>query len=43
VIIDYRNVNGSFTRIEDILDVPGIGQATYDAIKDLITVGMAVP
>jgi len=43
VIIDYRNANGPFTRIEDILDVPGIGQATFDSIKDLITVGMAVP
>jgi competence protein ComEA len=42
VIIDYRNANGPFTRIEDILDVldwPG----DLRCIKDLITVGMAVP
>lgn len=38
-IIDYRNANGPFTRIEDILEVPGIGPITYDKIKDLITVG----
>lgn len=38
-IIDYRNVNGPFGRIEDIMDVPGIGQATFNKIKDLIKVG----
>jgi competence protein ComEA len=38
-IIDYRNANGPFGRIEDILDVPGIGPKTFDQIKDLITVG----
>lgn len=38
-IIDYRNVNGPFTRIEDIQDVPGIGPVTFDKIMDLITVG----
>jgi competence protein ComEA len=39
VIIDYRNKNGPFDRIEDILDVPGIGQVTFNKIKDLITTG----
>jgi len=38
-IIDYRNLNGLFARIEDILDVPGIGQVTFDKIKNLISVG----
>ncbi len=38
-IIDYRNTNGPFNRIEDILDVPGIGPKTFDQLKDLITVG----
>jgi len=37
-IIDYRLANGKFQRIEDILAVPGIGQAKYEAIRDLITV-----
>jgi competence protein ComEA len=38
-IIDYRNDNGPFARIEDIVNVPGIGSATYDELKDLITIG----
>ena len=39
-IIDFRSRNGLFASIEEINDVPGIGQATFDKIKDLITVGM---
>jgi competence protein ComEA len=38
-IIDYRVSNGPFSSIEDLLKVTGIGQAKFDAIKDLITVG----
>jgi competence protein ComEA len=38
-IIAYRTDNGPFASIEDILNVSGIGTATYDEIKDLITVG----
>ena len=38
-IIDYRKKNGPFAKIEDILDVPGIGQVKFNKIKDLITVG----
>lgn len=37
-IIDYRNKNGSFKKIEDIINVPGIGEATYQQIKDKITI-----
>jgi competence protein ComEA len=37
-IIDYREQNGPFARIEDIVNVSGIGSATYEDIKDLITV-----
>ena len=37
-IIDYRNANGPFQRIEDIVKVRGIGPAEFDAIKDLIVV-----
>jgi competence protein ComEA len=38
-IIDYRQANGLFNRIEDIMNVPGIGEGTFAKIKDLITVG----
>ena len=38
-IIAYRDENGPFARIEDIVNVSGIGSATFDDIKDLITVG----
>lgn len=37
-IIDYREKNGPFARIQDIVNVSGIGDATFEEIKDLITV-----
>ena len=37
-IVDYRNENGPFKRIEDLLQVKGIGEGTLDKIKDYITV-----
>lgn len=37
-IIDYREENGSFVSIEDIKEVPGIGDKTFEKIKDKITV-----
>ncbi len=38
-IINYRNENGPFSTIEDIMNVPGIGPATFDTIRNLITTG----
>lgn len=38
-IIDYREANGPFKAIEEITLVSGIGDATYDKLKDRITVG----
>jgi competence protein ComEA len=35
-IIDYREANGPFAAPEDIMNVKGIGQATYEKLKDLI-------
>jgi competence protein ComEA len=35
-IINYRNTNGPFAQIEDIMNVPGLGLATFDQIKDYI-------
>lgn len=36
-IVDYRQANGAFTAPEDIMNVRGIGQATYEKLQDLIT------
>jgi competence protein ComEA len=37
-IVNYRDENGSFKRIEDLLQVKGIGEGTLAKIKDYITV-----
>jgi competence protein ComEA len=38
-IIDYRTLHGPFVAIEDIMNVPRIGQVIFDQIKGLITAG----
>ena len=38
-IIAYREENGAFSRIEDIMKVSGIGEKTFEEIKEQITVG----
>ena len=37
-IINYRKENGKFTKIEDIQNVSGIGEAKFNNIKNYITV-----
>lgn len=37
-IVEYRRNNGNFRRIEDILNVSGIGEKTFEKIHDQITV-----
>ncbi|MDD2511033.1 MAG: helix-hairpin-helix domain-containing protein [Syntrophomonas sp.] len=37
-IVDYREANGAFQKIEDIKNVSGIGEKKFEAIKDHITV-----
>ena len=37
-IIEYREKNGPFKTTEDLMQVPGIGQKTFDTNKELITV-----
>ncbi len=37
-IIDYRETYGPFEKIEDLMKVKGIGQKTFGANKDIITV-----
>ncbi len=38
-IVEYRNSNGPFRHIKDIMHVNGIGEATFEALADKITVG----
>ena len=38
-ILDYRQAKGPFQTIEAIMDVSGIGPATNEDLKDLITLG----
>lgn len=38
-IVDYRNQNGNFKKVEDIMKVRGIGEKLFEQIKDRITVG----
>jgi competence protein ComEA len=37
-IIDWRTKNGRFRSVQDLRSVSGIGDATFDQLKDLVTV-----
>ena len=37
-IVDYREKNGPFKKIEDIMEVQGIGTKIFESIKDRITI-----
>ena len=37
-IIDYRTANGGFTTVDEIKEVPGIGDAKFEAMQASITV-----
>jgi competence protein ComEA len=36
-IIDWREANGSFTSVDQLLDVAGIGDAVYSGLVDLVS------
>lgn len=38
-IVADRTANGPYRTVEDLLRVPGIGPAKFDALKDLVTAG----
>ena len=38
LIVEYRDTNGAFTSVEQLLDVPQIGPATLDEIRELVEV-----
>ncbi|WP_307842734.1 ComEA family DNA-binding protein [Salinibacterium sp. NK8237] len=37
-ILAWRDANGRFTSIDDLRNVAGIGDATFDGLRDLVTV-----
>ncbi|EKN64384.1 competence protein ComEA helix-hairpin-helix repeat protein [Neobacillus bataviensis LMG 21833] len=37
-IIEYRNTSGSFKEVEDLKNISGIGDKTFEKLKDLIVV-----
>jgi len=37
-IVDYRETNGPFQKIEDIKGVKGIGDKTFEKMRDQITI-----
>jgi comEA protein len=39
LIIDYRSQNGGFKTIEEMKNIKGIGDKTFEKMKDLITAG----
>ncbi len=38
-ILNYRDENGRFNTIEELMNVSGIGEAKFNNVKELITVG----
>jgi competence protein ComEA len=36
-ILDYRSAHGSFASVEQLNDVPGIGDAKFAALRDAVT------
>ena len=36
-IVDFREANGPFGAVEDLLDVPGIGEAKLASLRDLVS------
>jgi comEA protein len=39
LIIDYRRDNGPFRSIEELKDIPGIGEKRIETLKEVVCVG----
>jgi competence protein ComEA len=37
-IVEYREKNGPFNQVEDVMNIKGIGSKTFESIKDSIKV-----
>jgi len=42
-IIDYRQKNGGFKKVEDLMNVSGVGEKSFLKMKPLITITAARP
>ena len=42
-IVEYRDKNGGFKKIEELMNVKGIGEKSFLKLKALVTVGDAKP
>ena len=40
-IVDYRQKNGGFKKIEDLMNVRGVGEKSFLKLKPMITVAVA--
>lgn len=38
-IVDYRQKNGAYTKVEQLMNVKGIGEKSFLKLKPLVTVG----
>jgi competence protein ComEA len=38
-ILDYRKQNGSFKKVEDLMNVKGFGEKTFLKLKPMLTIG----
>ena len=38
-IVEYRQKNGPFKKVEDLMNVKGIGEKSFERLKDRITIG----
>lgn len=38
-IVEHREKNGPFKKVEDLLNVRGIGEKTFEKIRDRLTIG----
>jgi competence protein ComEA len=36
-ILAWRTANGRFTAVEDLMSVSGIGEKTFEGLRDLVT------
>ncbi|MDE6881054.1 MAG: helix-hairpin-helix domain-containing protein [Oscillospiraceae bacterium] len=42
-ILDYREANGPFLSVEELMEVKGIGEKTLEKFRDSVTAGEAEP